>query len=186
MRLYYGLQLESTGPSAIHATTIRPTGPRDRMMRPTAADALLEPESNVFGPSAQPRGRPSILDCAPIDRMREYCAMHEYSLVLSLIERAEQEAQVRGAKSIAKLALRVGQFSGVEPDLLAQAFEIARTGTACARATLVIALEPGQWTCPTCSTPLEPDVSLRCSQCDTAGRLTSGGELYLEQMEIEV
>jgi hydrogenase nickel incorporation protein HypA/HybF len=112
--------------------------------------------------------------------------MHEYSLVLSLIERAEQEAAARGAKSIAKLALRVGQFSGVEPDLLAQAFEIARTGTSCERATLVIAREPGQWTCPACSAVLDPDVSLRCLPCDTAGRLTSGGELYLEQMEIEV
>jgi hydrogenase nickel incorporation protein HypA/HybF len=112
--------------------------------------------------------------------------MHEYSLVLSLIERAEQEAKARSAKSIARLSLRVGDFSGVEAELLVQAFEIARTGTSCEKAELVVTREPGRWTCPTCSAELDPNVSLRCVPCDAAGRLTSGGELVLEQMEIEV
>lgn len=112
--------------------------------------------------------------------------MHEYSLVLSLIERAEQEAKARNAKSIVRLSLRVGECSGVEPELLEQAFEIARTGTTCERAELLVQREPARWTCPDCGAQLDPAVSLRCLPCDSAGRLTEGGELFLEQMEIEV
>lgn len=112
--------------------------------------------------------------------------MHEYSLVMSLIERAEQEANQRNAKSIVRLSLRVGDSSGVEAALLEQAFEIARTGTSCEKAELVVKREPTRWTCPHCSADLNPDVSLRCVPCDSAGMLTSGGELLLEQMEIEV
>jgi len=113
-------------------------------------------------------------------------AMHEYSLVMSLIERAEQEAQKRQAKSIVRLALRVGDCSGVEAELLAQAFEIARTGTQCEKAELRVTREPARWNCPNCSAELDPNKSLRCEPCDSAGKLTSGGELFLEQMEIEV
>jgi hydrogenase nickel incorporation protein HypA/HybF len=112
--------------------------------------------------------------------------MHEYSLVMSLIERAEQEANQRNAKSIVRLALRVGESSGVEAELLVQAFEIARTGTCCEKAELVVTREPARWTCPSCDAELDPNVSLRCSPCDSAGRLTSGDALLLEQMEIEV
>jgi hydrogenase nickel incorporation protein HypA/HybF len=105
---------------------------------------------------------------------------------MSLIERAEQEARERNAKSIVRLTLRVGDSSGVEAELLSQAFEIARTGTSCEKTELVVTREPAQWTCPSCHQVLDPDVSLRCTPCDSAGRLTSGGELLLEQIVIEV
>lgn len=112
--------------------------------------------------------------------------MHEYSLVMALIERAEQEAKQRNAKSIVRLSLKVGESSGVEASLLEQAFEIARTGTGCERAELVVKKEPARWTCPLCSKELDPNVSLQCLPCRSAGQLTAGGELLLEQMEIEI
>jgi hydrogenase nickel incorporation protein HypA/HybF len=112
--------------------------------------------------------------------------MHEYSLVMSLIDRAEQEAKQRNAKSIVRISLRVGDSSGVEAALLEQAFEIARAGTGCEKAELVVKSEPSRWTCPRCNNLLDPNVSLRCLPCDSTGELTSGGELLLEQMEIEI
>lgn len=112
--------------------------------------------------------------------------MHEYSLVISLIERVEAEAKLRSAKAIRRISIRVGELSGVEAELLSSAFEIARTGTACETATLEVTREPARWACPNCQATLDSSVSLRCATCDAAGKLAAGGELLFEQMEIEV
>jgi hydrogenase nickel incorporation protein HypA/HybF len=112
--------------------------------------------------------------------------MHEYSLVVSLIERAESEAKQRLAKSIRRISIRVGELSGVEADLLSSAFEIARTDTLCKSTVLDITRERARWACPNCQATLDPSISLRCSTCDMAGKLAEGGELLFEQMEIEV
>lgn len=112
--------------------------------------------------------------------------MHEYSLVMSLIERVESEAKQRSAKAIRRVSIRVGELSGVEADLLESAFEIARCGTLCESTTLDITREPARWACPTCDATLDASKSLRCGQCDSAGKLAAGGELLFEQMEIEI
>jgi hydrogenase nickel incorporation protein HypA/HybF len=112
--------------------------------------------------------------------------MHEYSLVMSLIERVEAEARQRSAKTIRSVSLRVGELSGVEAELLAAAFEIARTGTLCESTALQVTREPARWACPSCDKTLEPTKSLRCDACNEAGKLAAGGDLLFEQMEIEV
>lgn len=112
--------------------------------------------------------------------------MHEYSLVMSLIERVESEARQRSAKAIRRISIRVGELSGVEAELLSSAFEIARTGTACESAHLDVTREPARWACSQCEVTLDHSKSLRCPACDAAGKLVAGGELLFEQMEIEV
>ena len=112
--------------------------------------------------------------------------MHEYSLVMSLIERVESEAKQRSAKSIRRIRIRVGELSGVEAELLASAFEIAKTGTACESATLDVTREVARWACPQCDAVLDSTIGLRCRACDVAGKLVAGSELLFEQMEIEV
>jgi hydrogenase nickel incorporation protein HypA/HybF len=112
--------------------------------------------------------------------------MHEYSLVMSLIERVQSEATQRSAKRVRRISIRVGELCGVEAELLSSAFEIARIGTLCETAALDVKLEPATWTCPKCETRLDPAKSLRCATCDTAGKLAQGGDLLFEQMEIEV
>jgi hydrogenase nickel incorporation protein HypA/HybF len=112
--------------------------------------------------------------------------MHEYSLVMSLIERVDAEARAKHAKSIRRIAIRVGELSGVEAELLAQAYEIARTGTCCGQTELSVTREPARWACPNCQAVLDAQRSLRCGACDAAGQLVAGGELLFEQMEIEV
>ncbi len=80
----------------------------------------------------------------------------------------------------------MGQLSGVEPDLLASAFELCREGTICAGAALSIARVPAVWSCPRCGTPVEEGKALRCALCGAAARLTRGGELLLSRIEMEV
>ncbi|HEY5961506.1 MAG TPA: hydrogenase maturation nickel metallochaperone HypA [Polyangiaceae bacterium] len=112
--------------------------------------------------------------------------MHEYSLVMSLIERVDMEAQAKQAKSIRRISIKVGELSGVEAELLSQAYEIARTGTSCEHAELTVTREPARWACPNCQITLDASRSLRCATCDAAGQLVAGGDLLFEQMEIEV
>lgn len=112
--------------------------------------------------------------------------MHEYSLVLSLIERVEAEARQRKAKSIRRVAVCIGESSGVEAELFSSAFEIARTGTLCQSTTLEVKRLPARWACPRCDATLDSRVTLHCAACDAAGILAEGGDLVFEQMEIEV
>jgi hydrogenase nickel incorporation protein HypA/HybF len=112
--------------------------------------------------------------------------MHEYSIVTSLIATAEARAREHGATAIHRLALRIGELSGVEADLLSSAFELARTGTLCADASLEVERVPVTWACRACGTPISPGAVLRCPACGAPARLVSGDEIVLAQMELEV
>ena len=58
--------------------------------------------------------------------------MHEYSLVEALVTRVEEEARKRNALAVHKLSVRVGELSGVDPELFQTAYETFRAGTICA------------------------------------------------------
>ena len=42
------------------------------------------------------------------------------------------------------------------------------------------------WACPACAAPIPAGAVLRCAACDVPARLTSGDEILLEQIEMEV
>ncbi len=113
--------------------------------------------------------------------------MHEYSLVEALVRRVEAEARQRGALAIHRLSVRVGELSGVDPDLLATAYETFRAGTICERAPLSVSRVPASWSCPTCRIPIERGAVLRCAACGEPARLDDGGDaLLLDGIEMEV
>jgi len=113
--------------------------------------------------------------------------MHEYSLIMSLLSRVEDETRRRGALRIHALAIRVGDLSGVDPDLLAGAYELAREGTSCASAELRLTRVPALWSCPGCRRPFAPGEVLRCTACGAAAVLSDGADaLTLDSIEMEV
>jgi hydrogenase nickel incorporation protein HypA/HybF len=112
--------------------------------------------------------------------------MHEYSLILAVLDRVEQEAVARGGAAVHRIRVHIGALSGVEPALLASAFDIARSGTRCEAAVLDIATVPARWSCPTCAAEPAPGHALQCPACGVPARLTSGDELVLDQIEMEV
>jgi len=113
--------------------------------------------------------------------------MHEYSLIQALLTRVEEEARRRRALLVHALAIRVGELSGVDPDLLAGAYEIARAGTPCAAAELRVTRVPAAWLCPRCRRILPPGAVLRCPECDLAAELSEGADaLTLDSIEMEV
>jgi len=111
--------------------------------------------------------------------------VHEYSLVRAMVDRVEQEARARRATAVSRLAVRIGAMSGVEPELFATAFTLCREGIL-AGAELEIRRAEAAWACPSCASAIAPGAVLRCAACGEPARLTSGDEILLEQIEMEV
>jgi hydrogenase nickel incorporation protein HypA/HybF len=112
--------------------------------------------------------------------------MHEFSIVEALMEQVEAQARGRGAVAVHRVAVSVGEMSGVDPDLLASAFEIARVDTICGGAMLDIRRVPARWVCAACGSDVPSGGALQCRACDGIARLAAGDELMLEQLELEV
>jgi hydrogenase nickel incorporation protein HypA/HybF len=113
--------------------------------------------------------------------------VHEYSLVEALIGRVEQEARQRGAIAVHRLSVRVGELSGVDPELFRTAYETFREGTICARAPLALTSVAATWSCPGCGKAIPRGAVLRCAACDAPARLDDGGDaLTLDGIELEV
>ncbi len=112
--------------------------------------------------------------------------MHEYSIVQSLLEKVEEHAEAHGATAVSRLAVRIGELSGVEADLLVTAFSLVRERTICAHAELEIAAIPARWACPRCDATVPRGAILRCPTCGDPARLASGDEIILDQIEMEV
>jgi hydrogenase nickel incorporation protein HypA/HybF len=112
--------------------------------------------------------------------------MHEYSLVRALLDQVEREAEARSASAVHKLGLKVGALAGVEPELLASAYALCRDGTVCASAELEIETVPARWECGECGRRIHEGAVLSCPACAVPARLTSGDEILLERIEMEV
>ncbi|MEO8198337.1 MAG: hydrogenase maturation nickel metallochaperone HypA [Thermoanaerobaculia bacterium] len=112
--------------------------------------------------------------------------MHEYSLVRSLLDRVDLSVREHGATSVAALRVRIGEVAGVEMELFASAFELARSGTSCAAAELEIVPGAARWECTSCGVEAPRGGVLRCPACGAPVRLAAGDEIVLERIEMEV
>ena len=111
--------------------------------------------------------------------------MHEYSIVASLIDRVQQEADAHGAARVHRLHVKIGELSGVELDLLKTAFDTFRERTICDGAELAIDTVAASWACPTCKRPVVRGAILRCDTCGRPARMVEGDEIILERIEME-
>ncbi len=113
--------------------------------------------------------------------------MHEYSIVQALLEQCEHHAALHEASSITKVVVKIGAYSGVEPHLLAVAFDTFKEGGVCAGAEFVMNVQPLILECLSCgreSTLEEP--FYRCPGCEsTRVRVIEGEEMYLMSLEME-
>ena len=112
--------------------------------------------------------------------------MHEYSLVQALMAQIEQQAGAHGAVAVHRVSVRIGELSGVEPDLLSSAFEMVRERTICHAATLAIERVAAKWVCRQCGAAIPAGGPLRCATCGGVARLAQGDEIVLNQLELEV
>jgi hydrogenase nickel incorporation protein HypA/HybF len=113
--------------------------------------------------------------------------MHELSIAVNILDIVCEEAQRRDARVLA-VHLKVGPLSGVVPQALEFAFELAREGTELADCRLVVEDMPITIYCPTCAVEKRARSlqSLCCCDCGApAARLIGGQELELAALEIE-
>ena len=112
--------------------------------------------------------------------------MHEISIAQKLIEQVAEVVDREGVSCISTVRIRVGPLSGVVPYALRSAFEIARHGTVCAKATLEIDEMPVRLACAACGEQvLKQPFDFRCPQCGGGGRLIGGRELELHAVVVD-
>ena len=112
--------------------------------------------------------------------------MHEWGIVQTLLARVVQEADSRGAIAVRRLQVRIGELAGVEPELLAWAWETFRERTVCAEAVLEVETVPARWVCPGCGADIVAGGLLQCPDCGLPARLESGQEIILQRIEMEI
>lgn len=112
--------------------------------------------------------------------------MHELAVCQSLIDAVERVARAHGCDQVTRVLLAIGVLSGVEPDQLARAFEIARAGTVAAGAELQIRSVPAEVVCAGCgATSAAHAQRLVCGACgDWHVRVSAGVELLLQSVEL--
>lgn len=114
--------------------------------------------------------------------------MHELSVCQALLHEVAKTAASRGASAVERITIEVGRLSGVEPELLARAFEMARVGTCASQAVLVIQTLEITVSCTECgaTSQVEP-THLTCGACHGyRTRVIEGDELRLRALELEV
>lgn len=113
--------------------------------------------------------------------------MHEYSIVSALLEQCEQHADENRATRISKVVIKIGVLSGVEPSLLATAFDTFKLEGRAREAELIINEQPIVIACNRCHTTSEvTERTVICPSCngfDT--RIIEGEEMLLMQLELE-
>jgi len=112
--------------------------------------------------------------------------MHELSVCRAMLSQVSAIAARHRADAVAKITLRIGPLSGVEPRLIRDAFPIARAGTVAERAELIVEQTPVRVRCLRCGAESDCKPNrLLCSACgDTRTQLLSGDELLLVSMDL--
>jgi hydrogenase nickel incorporation protein HypA/HybF len=112
--------------------------------------------------------------------------VHEYSIVQSLMAHIEAHARQHQAVAVRRVTVRIGELSGVEPDLLQTAYDLLKERSLCAEAPLDITTVESRWECRQCGRPVARGLVLRCDACGAPARLVAGDEIVLERIELEV
>jgi len=114
--------------------------------------------------------------------------VHEMSIVAGLVEVLEEKAREASATRVTAVKLRVGEMSGVVPELLTSAFEAYQKGTVAEGAVLEIEIVPVRPRCRACGgTSWREEAGFLCAACGSRDlEIVEGRDLILERLEVEV
>lgn len=113
--------------------------------------------------------------------------MHELAITEGILKIAVKEAEKNNVKKVLSIKLKIGELSGVVPDLIQEYFNIVSQETVAEKAKIIIERIPGRIKCLDCGTesPIEK-MRIKCPSC--AGynvKITAGREYYVDSMEVE-
>ncbi|MCU7931332.1 MAG: hydrogenase maturation nickel metallochaperone HypA [Candidatus Thiodiazotropha sp. (ex Codakia rugifera)] len=112
--------------------------------------------------------------------------MHELSVCQAMLTQVEEIAQREHAAQVTRILIHIGPLSGVVPELLQQAFTVARAGSVAANADLDTELQSIRIRCQQCGAECDTVANrLICCECgDFRTQLISGDELLLARVEL--
>jgi hydrogenase nickel incorporation protein HypA/HybF len=113
--------------------------------------------------------------------------MHEYSLAQTLLRQVDELRSERRAERVLAVKIRIGEFAGVEPDLLASAFDDLSVETAARGAYLQIERVSLTIHCDDCGRESEvARYRFICPHCESRSvEITGGDEMLLESVTME-
>ena len=120
--------------------------------------------------------------------VRGRVGVHELSICQALLTEVAKIAATNGARRVERVTVEIGRLSGVEPQLLSRAFEIARLGTCAEHAVLSLAVLEITVRCADCgaASPAQPN-RLLCGACGGyRTQVLEGHELRLRAIELDV
>ena len=112
--------------------------------------------------------------------------MHEMGIAMEVLRIAEEEARAAGAGRVLGLKLRVGRWSGVEPEALRFSLDALTEGTLLEGCRVeLVSVEP-EFACSDCGGRFRAEGHRDpCPVCSGAGVLVAGDEFTLAQLEVD-
>ena len=112
--------------------------------------------------------------------------MHEMGIANSILDKAQAEVLHHSGGRLLRVGVRIGQWSGVEPESVRFCFECLVSGTPEPPA-IDIEICPRQNRCPACGTVFAlEDYNIECPLCGgTPTHPVSGDELQIAYVEME-
>ena len=113
--------------------------------------------------------------------------MHEYSLVRALLEQVETLMHEHDADQVVSIRVRVGEFSGVEPELFRSAYDLFVDTTLACGAQLHMETTPLECRCDDCGHEFAVEqFCFQRPQCESRSlTILRGEELVLESVTME-
>jgi hydrogenase nickel incorporation protein HypA/HybF len=114
--------------------------------------------------------------------------MHEIGLMRQALDMALERATTQGVRRIEQLTFRIGAGSGVVPEVIELAFDVAVRGTIAEGARLAIEHVPLVCYCARCAEEFQPeegDLLLTCPRCRArAAEVRRGREFELASLDV--
>jgi hydrogenase nickel incorporation protein HypA/HybF len=113
--------------------------------------------------------------------------MHELSVTQGILKIVEAEAKKNDVNKVLSVTLKVGQLSGVMPQLIQDYFDLVAMGTVVEGAKLIIERVPATIKCLDCNEISSIDrIKLRCPKCNSIEvKIITGKEFHIECMEVD-
>ncbi|MEX0613442.1 MAG: hydrogenase maturation nickel metallochaperone HypA [Pirellulales bacterium] len=106
--------------------------------------------------------------------------MHERSLVKALLRQVEGVAAEHPGSHVLSIRVRIGEFSGVEPELLASAYDDLVMNTPFCGAALDLERVPLEGVCEQCGSRFGIErFNFQCAKCGSLRLTVHGGEEML-------
>lgn len=114
--------------------------------------------------------------------------MHEIGMFQEALDRALACVPHPSTQHVTRVTVQIGAESGVDPDVIAFAFDVLTRDTIAAGAALRIEQVAAICCCPACGTTFVPEDSLHaCTKCQYIGaELRQGREFAITALDIGI